>query len=113
MDNEKEIEKKGNMVTENSKEYAPRQKILVEYKTKVKEWEAKHNRDILANWKTDRYARLPEDEPTFWRQLSPDIFPRVCRLLDVIYRAIESLGGKVTDKYHVVIRGEHVPFSIR
>lgn len=29
MDNEKEIEKKGNMVTENSKEYAPRQKILV------------------------------------------------------------------------------------
>ena len=29
MDNEKEIEKKGNKETENSKEYAPRQKILV------------------------------------------------------------------------------------
>ena len=29
MDNEKEIEKKENMETENSKEYAPRQKILV------------------------------------------------------------------------------------
>lgn len=99
----------GIMVKEAGQRLHPK---VVEYKTKVKEWEAKHNRDILANWKTDRYARLPEDEPTFWRQLSPDIFPRVCRLLDAIYRAIESLGGKVTDKYHVVIRGEHVPFSI-
>lgn len=85
---------------------------VVEYKAKLKEWEAKHNRDILANWKTDRYARYPDDEPTFWRQMSPDIVPRVCRLLDAIYRAIESLGGKVTDKYHVEIRGEYVPFSI-
>lgn len=83
-----------------------------EYKAKMKAWEAKHNRDILANWKTDRYAHLPEDEPTFWRQLSPAIVPRVCRLLDAIYRAVESLGGKVTDRYYVEIRGECVPFSI-
>lgn len=86
--------------------------IVRSIKSEITEYTKKHKRDILANWAVDKWHRRPDDEPPFWRQLSPEILPRVYRIMDAIYTAIEQLGGKALISGAVQIRGEYVPFDI-
>lgn len=96
-------------VIENSNKLHP---VLSAHKAHFASWEKSHPRDEFAPRSKDTYRRIPEGEPSLWDCVSEGILPRVYRLLDPLYQAIESLGGSVNTDLPVQLRGETVCFTI-
>ncbi len=86
--------------------------VLQRHKAAFHTWAKEHPRDPYANWNRDTYRSKPKDEPPLWECVSEDTLPRVYRILDPLYRAIESLGGRINDDFSIMIRGERVYLSI-
>lgn len=86
--------------------------VLIQHSAAYKAYAKKHPRDPLAPWSKDTYHHAPSDEPPLYERVSEGSLPRVYRILDALYSAIEALGGKINKDLSVQIRGEHVTFSI-
>lgn len=86
--------------------------VLLKHDKMYKVWKKDSRRDENANWHNDYYRNTPEGEPVLWEHVSEQTLPRAYRILDCLFRAVESLGGKVNDDFSMVIRGERVKFEL-
>lgn len=86
--------------------------VLLKHKASYAAWKKVHPRDPLAAWNRDLYRRIPEGEPIFYEAVSEDALPRLYRILDALYSAVETLGGSINQNLSVRIRGEEVWFTV-
>lgn len=86
--------------------------VLLKHKAAYNAWKKSNPSDEYANWSKDHYRRVPDGEPPLWNRVSEKTLPRLYLILDVLYRAIESLGGSINNDLSVQIRGEHVCFEV-
>ena len=86
--------------------------ILKQNKTRIANWAATHPRDISASRKRDSYYSPPEGEPPLYYDISNESLPRVHSLLNVLFYAVEYLGGSVNMDLTLQIRGETVSYFV-
>ena len=86
--------------------------VLTRHKAEYAAWAKSHPRDPNAAWKRDTYRRIPDGEPPLYEGVSAEALPRLYRILDALYSAIEELGGSVNQDLSVQIRGERVTFDV-
>lgn len=79
------------------------------YQQIVNEWNKNDRKSPGAERNYKAYTNPP---PFLAGVISKESLPRVYKLLDVIYRKIEKLGGSVNEDLSLQIRGEHVTLSI-
>jgi len=84
-------------------------KKIAAYKSVVKEWNKKDNKPDGAQRSFKNYSNRP---PFLAGVISKETLPRVYRILDALYRQVESLGGAVNDDLSLQIRNEHVHLEI-
>lgn len=89
-------------------ENAQLHKKIAAYRAVIKEWNQKDRKSEVAQRKRD-YNYSP---PFLAGVISNDSLPRVYRILDALFRQIESLGGSVNDNLSLRIRNEHVRIEI-
>lgn len=81
--------------------------MLVAYRKKIAEWEkvkkANEAKGYYRNYNSSQNA-----EPTYFKEVSPESMQRVASILDVLFRTIEKLGGKVNDDLSLTIRQDTV-----
>ena len=86
--------------------------ILKQNKTRIANWAATHPRNISASRKRDSYYSPPEGEPPLYYDISNESLPRVHSLLNVLFYAVEYLGGSVNMDLTLQIRGETVSYFV-
>ncbi|MGL4363523.1 MAG: hypothetical protein ACRCSG_09735 [Cellulosilyticaceae bacterium] len=79
------------------------------YQQIVKEWNENDKKSPGAERNYKAYTNQP---PFLAGVISKEALPRVYKILDVIYRKIEELGGSVNEDLSLQIRGERVTLSI-
>jgi len=84
-------------------------KKIATYKTVVREWNKKDNKPEGAQRSFKNYSSRP---PFLAGVISKETLPRVYRILDALYRQVESLGGTVNHDLSLQIRNEHVHLDI-
>jgi hypothetical protein len=92
-----------------SDENAKLHKKIVAYKSVVKEWNKKDSKPEGAQRKFNNYYNRP---PFLAGVISDESLPRVYRILDALFRQIESLGGSVNDDLSLKVRNEHIILEI-
>lgn len=82
--------------------------VLVAYKKSIEEWkqEEKENRYIRSNYAYKRRKAL--EQPVYINEVSDAGLNRVIAILDVIYKKIEKLGGKIKPDLSMIIRKDIV-----
>lgn len=70
-------------------------KKIIEHKKQIKHWNKTHNVDPLAARKYDSYSKTNRDAPFFWLQIADETFPRVYRILNILFCCVEEPGGQV------------------
>ena len=83
-------------------------KKIVAYRSIVKEWNHKDRKEEGAQRKKDYYY----NPPFLAGVISNETLPRVYRILDALFRKVESLGGSVNDDLSLRVRNEHVRIEI-
>lgn len=84
-------------------------KKIMAYNSVVKEWNKKDSKPEGAQRSFNNYS----DSPSFLAGvISKEALPRVYRILDALYRQVESLGGSVNDDLSLQIRNEHVSIKV-
>ena len=86
--------------------------VLKQNKTSIANWAAAHPRDISASRKRDSYYSPPEGEPPLYFDISDESLPRVHSFLNVLFYAVEYLGGSVNWDLTLQIRGETVSYFV-
>lgn len=86
--------------------------VLKQNKTSIANWAATHPRDISASRKRDSYYSPPEGEPPLYYDISNESLPRVHSFLNVLFYAVEYLGGSVNRDLTLQIRGETVSYFV-
>ena len=84
-------------------------KKITAYKAVVADWNKNDRKAEDAQRKHSNYYNAP---PFLAGVISKETLPRVYRLLDALYRRVESLGGSVNDDLTLKIRGETVRLEI-
>ncbi|MHB1127657.1 MAG: hypothetical protein ACYC2T_12025 [Bacillota bacterium] len=84
-------------------------KKIAAYKSIVKEWNKKDTKPEGAQRSLKNYYNRP---PFLAGVISKETLPRVYRILDALYRQVESLGGTVNDDLSLQIRNEHVHLEV-
>jgi hypothetical protein len=86
-------------------------KKIVAYKSVVKEWNKKDTKSEVAqkNFSNYSYSNQP---PFLAGVISTESLPRVYRILDALFRQVESLGGSINDDLSLWVRNEHVSIEI-
>lgn len=82
---------------------------IVAYKNVVNDWNNKDTKEKLAQRSPKNYSKQP---PFLAGVISIDALPRVYRILDSLFRQIESLGGTINDDLTLQIRNERVSMEI-
>ena len=90
-------------------ENAQLHKKIIAYKSVVKEWNKKNTRPDGAERSTKNYSDRP---PFLAGIISNETLTRVYRILNALFREIESLGGFVNDDLSLLIRNEQVYLEI-
>lgn len=85
--------------------------VIMQHSSAFKDYSKKNPRDQYAGFIKDSYRRVPEDEPPLYGKVSENSLPRIYRILDALYAAIEKLGGNINKDLSVLVRGEHVSFT--
>ena len=83
-------------------------KKIAAYRAVVREWNQKDRKSEGAQRKRD-YNYKP---PFLAGVISNESLPRVYRILDALFRQVESLGGSVNDDLSLHVRSEHVRIEI-
>ena len=84
-------------------------KKIIAYKSVVKEWNKKDLKPEGAQRISKNYSNRP---PFLAGVISNETLPRVFRILDALFRQIESLGGSVNDDLSLKVRNEHVLIDV-
>lgn len=84
-------------------------KQLIKYKNSIidgkqKEVQSRH-------YYNSRYNK-PDNEPTFFNEMSNDTKPRAMQILDAIFCAVEKLGGKINEDLSIKIKNDTVRFRL-
>ena len=79
------------------------------YQSKIREWNKNDRKPEGAQRGFKNYTNRP---PFLAGVISNETLPRVYRILDVLYRQIEMLGGSVNDDLSLQIGNEHVSLEI-
>ena len=79
------------------------------YQAKVKEWNKDDKKPEGSQRSFKNYFNRP---PFLAGVISNETLPRVYRILDALYRQVESLGGSVNEDLSLTIRNEHVTFEV-
>jgi hypothetical protein len=90
-------------------ENAPLHKKIAMYRSIVREWNKNEGRPEGTQKSFSSYSNKP---PFLAGVISNELLPRVYRILDALFRQIESLGGSVNDDLSLQIRNEHVRLEI-
>ena len=85
---------------------------IIQHDRKIKSWKQTHPLDPNASRKRDAYYRLPEGEPFLYRDVSELSLTRVYKILNALFKCIESLGGSVNEDLTFTIRNEIVRYKI-
>jgi len=83
-------------------------KKIAAYRATVKEWNQKDRKEEGAQRKKDYYY----DPPFLAGLISKESLPRVYRILDAVFRQVESLGGSVNDDLSLQVRNAQVRIEI-
>jgi hypothetical protein len=89
-------------------ENAQLHKKIAAYRGVVRDWNQKDRKEEGAQRKKDYYYK----PPFLAGVISNQSLPRVCRLLDALFRQVERLGGSVNDDLSLRVRNEHVSIEI-
>lgn len=89
-------------------ENAQLHKKIAAYRSVVKNWNQKDRKEEGAQRKKDHYY----NPPFLAGVISNESLPRVYRILDALFRQVESLGGSVNDDLSLRVRNEHVRIEI-
>ncbi|MEG6512511.1 hypothetical protein V6C32_11365 [Desulforamulus ruminis] len=90
-------------------ENAQLHKKIIAYKSVVKEWNKKDRKSEGAQRSFKNYSNRP---PFLAGVISDETLPRVYRILDALFRQIESLGGSVNDDLSLQVRNERVYLEV-
>ena len=93
------------LTTENERLH----KKIVAYRSVVNDWNKKDTKTEGAQRGFKNYSNRP---PFLAGVISIESLPRVYRILDALYREVESLGGSINDDLSLLIRNEHVMLEI-
>jgi len=85
-------------------------KKIAAYKSVVKEWNKKDRKSEGAQKSSNNY--YSNRTPFLAGVISNESLPRIYRILDTLFRQIESLGGSVNDDLTLKIRNEHVKIEV-
>ena len=89
-------------------ENAQLHKKIAAYRSIVKEWNYKDRKEEGAQRKKDYYY----NPPFLAGVISNESLPRVYRILDALFRKVESMGGSVNDDLSLRVRNELVRIEI-
>ncbi|OPX85747.1 hypothetical protein [Pelotomaculum sp. PtaB.Bin117] len=84
-------------------------KKIAAYRSVVKEWNKKDTKPEGAKRSFKNYSNRP---PFLAGVISSESLPRVYRILDALFRQVESLGGSVNDDLSLQIRNELVRLEV-
>jgi hypothetical protein len=90
-------------------ENAQLHKKIASYRSVVKEWNKKDTKPEGAKRGFKNYSNRP---PFLAGVISSETLPRVYRILDAIFRQVESLGGYVNEDLSLQIRDEYVQLEV-
>lgn len=92
-------------------ENASLHKKIAMYKSVVREW---NKNDKRSGWDQKNFhSYYYNNKPPFLAGIiSNEMLPRVYRILDALFRQVESLGGSVNDDLSLQLRNEHVSLEI-
>lgn len=86
-------------------------KTLVQYKKDIADYKSKLREAQNRSYYNPRYNK-PENEPEFFKEMSDECMPRAIAILDIVFKAIESMGGSINGDLSVKIRGDIVRFRM-
>lgn len=90
-------------------ENAKLHKKIIAYKAVIKEWNKKDNKPEDVRRRFSSYLSRP---PFLAGVISDKSLLRVYRILDALFRQVESLGGSINDDLSLQVRNEHVTLEI-
>lgn len=103
----KVIEAIQNIKMENRTNLHP---MLVTYKKKIAEWEKiKKTNESKGYYRNNSSGNI---EPAYFKEVSSESMQRVACILDVLYRTVEKLGGKINDDLSMTIRKDIVSIHV-
>lgn len=83
-------------------------KKILTYKSVIKEWDKNDPRPKGSQKSFRNYTNAP---PFLAGVISGDALPRVFRILDALFKTVESLGGIINDDLSLQIRNEYVTLA--
>lgn len=90
-------------------ENAQLHKKIIAYRSVVKEWNKKDRKPEGAQRSFKNYSDRP---PFLAGVISEDTLQRIYRILNTLFRQVESLGGSVNDDLSLQVRSEHVYLEV-
>ena len=93
-------------------ENAQLHKKIAAYRNVVKNWNQKDRRPEGSQKKPSSYLYHSEQPPFLAAVISNESLPRVFRILDALFRTVESLGGSVEDDLSLRVRKERIRLEI-
>ncbi|WP_418749990.1 hypothetical protein [Frisingicoccus sp.] len=104
----KVIEVANKLVVNTEKRLHPQ---LVKYEKTITEWKKQEKEAQSKRGYNSRYNK-PSNEPDFFNEISPESQPRVMQILDAVFDAVETLGGKVNNDLSMEVKSELVKIRI-
>ena len=86
-------------------------KALVQYKKIISDYAARLKQAQKQTYYNPRYNK-PDNEPEFFKEVSESSIARVMAILDVVFKAVEKLGGSVNDDLSVKIKNDTVRIRV-
>ena len=84
---------------------------LIQYKKRITEYNKRLKEAQNKAYYNPRVHK-PEDEPSFFKEVSDDGMKRSIAILDVLFKAVEKLGGSVNDDLSMNIRSDTVRIRV-
>lgn len=84
---------------------------LIQYKKRITEYN-KRLKEAQSKAYYNPRVHKPADEPSFFKEVSDDGMKRSIAILDVLFKAVEKLGGSVNDDLSMNIRSDTVRIRV-
>ena len=81
---------------------------IISHRKKVVEWQKELKSNEAKGWGKRNMPHAPFLADT----VSPETLPRVCRIFDVLIKAMEPLGCSLTDQLNFIVNGETVRVTV-
>ena len=86
-------------------------KALVQYKKRISDYTARLKQAQNKKYYNPRYDK-PGNEPDFFNEVSEKGTARLMAILDVVFKAVEKLGGSVNDDLSIKIKNDMVRMRV-